>query len=115
MHLAPPPSVILKEPDIQTVGESLSLECIVTTVRGISSRIDVIWRSGGVEIQRTIGARISSSTSSSIIYRDFYNISLLTTAEEGRVYQCEGVINAAPNLITESNITLDVVGKDACM
>ena len=109
--LAPPPSVILKEPDMQTIGESLSLECIVTTVRGITSSIDVIWRRGDVEIQRIVGARISSSTSSSIIYRDFYNISLLTTAEEGRVYQCEGVINTTPDLITGSNITLDVVGK----
>ena len=105
---------MLKVPDMQTIGESLSLECIVTTVRGITSRTDVIWRSGGFEIQRTIGARISSSTSSSIVYRDFYNISLLTTAEEGRIYHCEGVINTSPNLITQSNITLDVNGKYIC-
>ena len=101
---------MLVVPDIQMVGQSLSLEFVITTVRGISSSIDIIWTSDGVEIRRILGANISSSTSSSIVYRDFYTISLLTTAEEGRVYRCEGVINTTPNLIAESNITLDVVG-----
>ena len=101
---------MLMVPDIQAVGQSLSLECIVTTVRGLSSSIDIIWTSDGVEINRTSGARTDYSTSSSILYRDFYNISLLTTAEEGRVFQCEGVINTTPNLTAESSTTLDVVG-----
>ena len=83
----------------------------MTTVRGITSRIDIVWRSDGVEIKKTIGAVVSSSTISSILYRDFYNISLLTVAEEGRVYQCEGVINTTSNLTAESSITLDVFGK----
>ena len=104
---------MLEALDTQTVGQSLSLECIVTTVRGISSSIDIIWTSDGVEIKRTLGASISSSTSNSILYRDFYNISLLTTAEEGRVYQCEGVIHTIPSLIAESSIILDVIGKHA--
>ena len=101
---------MLVVPDIQTVGQSLSLEFVMTTVRGISSSIDIIWTSDGVDIRRTLGANISYSTSSSIVYRDFYNISLLTTAEEGRVYECKGVINTTPNLIAESNTTLDIVG-----
>ena len=85
------------------------MECVITTVRGISSSIDTIWKSDGVEIKRTFGASISSSTSSSILYRDFY-ISLLTTAEDGSVYQCEGVINTSPSLNAESSIILDVIG-----
>ena len=109
--LVPSPSVMLKAPDMQTVGQSLSLECIVTTVRGIISTIDIIWRSDGTEIKKMIRLSTSSLTSSSILYRDFYNISLLTTAEKGRAYQCEGVINTTPNLTSESSITLDVIGK----
>ena len=101
---------MLMVPDIQAVGQSLSLECIMTTVRGLSSSIDIIWTNDGVEVNRTSGASISSSTNSSTLYRDIYNISLLTTVEEGRVYQCEGVINTTPNLTAESSITLDVVG-----
>ena len=107
----PSPSVIVIVPDTQIVGQSLSMECVMTAVRGIASRIDILWRSDGVEIKKTIGAVFTSSTVSSILYRDFYNISLLTTAEESRIYQCEGVINTAPHLTAESNITLDVFGK----
>ena len=111
LHIVvPSPNVMLMVPDIQAVGQSLSLECIVTTVRGLSSSIDIIWTSDGVEINRTSGASIGSETSSSILYRDFYNISLLTTAEDGRAYQCEGVINTTPNLTAESSTTLDVIG-----
>ena len=101
---------MLEALDTQTVGESLSLECIVTTVRGISSSIDIIWTADDVEIKRTLGASISSLIGNSTLYRDFYNISLLTTAEEGIVYQCEGVINTTPNLTAESSTTLDVDG-----
>ena len=98
-------------PDALIVGQSLSLECIVTTVRGINSSIDIIWRSDDVEIKSTTGASISSSTNSFILYRDLYNISLLTTFEDNRVYQCEGVINTNPNLIAERSTTLEVIGK----
>ena len=102
---------MLKVPDALIVGQSLSLECIVTTVRGINSSIDIIWRSDDVEIKSTTGASISSSTNSFILYRDLYNISLLTTFEDNRVYQCEGVINTNPNLIAERSTTLEVIGK----
>ena len=98
-------------PDMQIVGQLLSLECIVTTARGITSRVDIVWSSDGVEIKKTIGANFSSSNSSSILYKDFYNISLLTTAEEGRVYNCRGAINTTPNLTAEDSIALDVIGK----
>ena len=107
----PSPSLILKAIDTQKVGQSLSLECTLTTVRGINSRIDVVWRSSGIEIKRTIGISSIYSTNSSMVYRDFYNISLLTTTEEGRIYQCEGVINTISSLTAESKITLDVLGK----
>ena len=109
--LVPSPDVILKVPDMQIVGQLLSLECVVITTRGITSTIDIIWSSDGVEIKNTIGASISSSNSSSIVYKDFYNISLLTTTEDGRVYNCKGVINTTPNLTAQSNITLNVIGK----
>ena len=83
----------------------------MTTVRGVISKIDIIWSSNGVEIKKISGAAISSSTNSSILYKDFYNISLLTTADEGKVYQCEGVINATPRLTVKSSLLLDVTGE----
>ena len=111
LFAVPFPSVMLKASNTQTMGQSLSLECTMTTVRGISSRVDIIWSSNGVEIKKIEGANISSSINNSIIYKDFYNISLLTTAEENKAYQCEGVINTTPNLTTQSSILLDVTGK----
>ena len=107
----PSPGVILKVPDMQIVGQLLSLECVVVTTRGITSTIDIIWSSDGVDIENTIGATVSSSDNSSIVYKDFYNILLLTTTEDGRVYNCKGVINTTPNLTAESNITLNIIGK----
>ena len=107
----PSPGVILKVPDMQRVGQLLSLECVVTTARGITSTIDIIWSSDGVEIKNTIGASVSGSNSSSTVYKDFYNILLLTTNEDGKVYNCKGAINSTPNLTAESNITLNVIGK----
>ena len=106
----PSPGVILKVPDMQIVGQLLSLECVVITTRGITSTVDIIWSSDDIEIKNTIGASVSSSNSSSIVYKDFYNISL-TTIEDGRIYNCKGVINTTPNLAAQSNITLNVIGK----
>ena len=107
----PSPSVMLRMPGIPTVGQPFSMECIMTTARGITSAIDIIWTSDGVEIKRTAGANISFSTDNSIVYRDYYNISLVTTAEDDKLYQCKGVINATPNLTAENNILLDLIGK----
>ena len=109
--LVPSPSVTVNMLSIPTVGQPLSLECIMTTVRGITSTIDIIWSRDGVEVKRTTGASITFSLGSSIVYRDFYNISLVTTNEEEKVYQCRGVINATPSLTAENNISLDLVGK----
>ena len=106
----PSPIVTVNMPDIPTVGQPLSMECIMTTVRGITSTIDIIWSRDGVEVKRTTGASITSSSGSSIVYKDLYNISLVTTNEEEKVYQCRGVINATPNLTAINNILLDLVG-----
>ena len=110
-YLVPSPSVTLRMPDIPTVGQPFFMECIMTTASGITSTIDIIWSRDDVEVTRTTGAVISSSSGNSVIYRDFYNISLVTTAEEHKLYQCRGVINATPNLTAENNILLDLIGK----
>ena len=54
--LVPPPTVLVTAPNNQTVGQSLSLQCEVTTVRGITSRVDIVWSSG------TVLRRINSIT-----------------------------------------------------
>ena len=97
-------------PNTQTVGQSLTLQCNVTTVRGITSRVDIVWSSGGTELKRM--TNVSSTTmDNSLVYTDSYTISQLSTADEGRVIQCEVVINANPPVMASGSITLNVASK----
>ena len=93
----------------QTVGQSLTLQCEVTTVRGITSRVDIVWSSNGTELERTNNAS-STTMNNSLVYKDTYIISQLSTTDDGRVVQCEVVINASPPVMATDNITLDVMG-----
>ena len=96
----------------QTVGQSLTLRCEVTTVRGITSKVNIVWNSGGTELQRM--NNVSSTTmNNSLVYTDSYTISQLSTTDDDRVIQCEGVINADPPVMASDSITLDVTGEYA--
>jgi len=95
----------------QTVGQSLTLECSVTTVRGITSRVDIVWSSNDVEIKRSNNITIKNRINSSELYEDTFSISLLNTTDDGRVYQCKMIIMATPSVVVANNITLDVSGK----
>ena len=110
-YLAPTPTVSVTAPNTQTVGQSLTLQCEVTTVRGID-RVDIVWSSGGTELQRMNDVRHMSSTTmdNSLMYTDSYTISQLSTTDEGRVIQCEGVIDLS-QVIASDSITLDVTGE----
>ena len=108
--LVPTPTVSVTAPNTQTVGQSLTLQCEVTTVRGITSRLDIVWSSGGTELERMND--VSSTTmNNSLVYTDSYTISQLSTTDEGRVIQCEVVINASPSVMASDSITLDVTGE----
>ena len=106
----PTPTVSVTAPNTQTVGQSLTLQCEVTTVRGITSRVDIVWSSNGAELERM--NNVSSTTmGNSLVYTDSYNISQLSTTDEDRVIQCEVVINSSPSAIANNNITLNVTGE----
>ena len=107
--IVPTPTVSVTAPNTQTVGQSLTLQCEVTTVRGITSRVDIVWSSGGTELERMND--VSSTTmDNSLVYTDSYTISQLSTTDEGRVIQCEVVINASPPVMADNNITLVLMG-----
>ena len=100
----------MSDPNTQTVGQSLTLQCEVTTVRGITSRVDIVWSSGGTELERMND--VSSTTmDNSLVYTDSYTISQLSTTDEGRVIRCEVVINASSSVLASDSITLDVTGE----
>ena len=108
--VVPYPVVEVDAPSTQIVSESLTLECNVTTVRGIISRVDIVWSSNDIELKRTEGIESSLTTNKSVIYMDFYTISQLGTVDEGRTYQCGIIINQQLPITVNKSITLDVNG-----
>ena len=115
----PPPNIsVTVLNNTQTVGQSLTLLCEVTTVRGITSRVDIVWRDNiGVLRRRNDTMALDDNEVSSTIvedvqvYTNSYTISQLSTTDDGRVIHCEGVINTRPPVMGSSNIILNVTGE----
>ena len=97
-------------PNTQTVGQSLSLQCEVTTIGGITSRVDIVWSNGGTVLRRMNGVSLTTMDSS-LVYTESYTFSLLSEANDGNMIQCEVVINASPSVTATDSITLDVTSK----
>ena len=100
--VAPVPNVYLTAPNTQIVGQSLILECSVSTVRGITSRVDIVWNIHNERINNSYSNNNSTRLSST------YTIPQLSTTDDGRVYQCEVVINTSPPVMATGSVTLDV-------
>ena len=108
-YVVPAPTVNVLEPSSQTVGQPLTLQCEVTTVMGITGRVEIVWNSEGAELRRV---NVTSSTmDGSLVYTDSYSISLLRTSDNGRVIECEVVINTSPPITATDSITLNVDGE----
>ena len=109
-YLVPDPIVNVTISDDQIVGQSLTLQCNVTTVRGITSGVDIVWSSGGVELNRTNDSSPTTVNDLSV-YIDIYVIPMLNTSHNTREYQCMVVINANPPTTVSDSITLNVDGE----
>ena len=69
-----------------------------------------MWSSGGTMLERVNG--VSSTTmDNSLVYTDSYTISQLSTTDEDRVIQCQGIIQATPSQSNTYNVTLNVTGQ----
>ena len=106
----PTPNVSVTNTSTQTVGQSLTLECEVTTVRGITSRVDIVWSSDGAVLRRRNNVTVPPMDNTPV-YMDTYNSPPLNTSDDDRVIQCEVVINATQPVDASNTITLDVMGK----
>ena len=101
----------INAPSNQIVGQSLTLESSITTVRGITSRVDIVWSSNGEELRRIMGATPNSTNDNSEVYEVTYDIPLLSTSDNGRVIECEIKIMTTPLIVASNNVMLDVTGK----
>ena len=108
--LVPAPIVNISDLDTQTVGQSLALECNATIGSTVFSAVDIIWSDSNGELNRTNDVTPSTVGNDSV-YTDSYTISQLSTTDEGRVIQCEVVINTSPLVMASNNVTLDVTGE----
>ena len=107
--IVPTPVVMVIAPSTQTVGQPLTLECIGATVRGITSRVNIVWRRGNSVVRNT--HRASTRLGNSLVYTDFYTISPLSTSDEGVVYECRMVIHTNPQVEVNDTVKLNVTGK----
>ena len=82
----------------------------MTTVRGITSRVDIMWSWDGSVISTMNGVNVSMIRGSIAEYSATYTIAELSTTDDDRVYQCEVVINTSPPVSTSTNISLDTTG-----
>ena len=88
-----------------TIGDPLTLDCTVTAVRGISSSVDIIWTTGGVEIRR-VEDIMANTKNNSAIYTDSFKISSLSAIDNGREYQCTVMINTSQPVNSSDQFTL---------
>ena len=108
--LVPTPFVSITPPVTQIVGDPLELHCAVTTVRGITSRVDIVWSSGGTVLRR-INGTTPTTMGNSLVYTESLSIPQLSTTDDGRVIQCGVVIDTSPSVMATDSITVDVTGE----
>ena len=112
LYLVPiPDTVNVTAKSTQIVGQPLILECNVTTVRGITSRVDIVWSSNDEEVERTEGLDNFSATNYSVLYTELYVIPQLSTLDEGRTITCGILINAMILVTATDSVTLNVTGR----
>ena len=110
-HLFTVPSPVVEVTSIGDVefGEAATLECKVITVRGISSRANIIWRE---TLNYTILRRVENVTASivnnSAVYTDQLVTPPLSINDSGRGYSCEFFNNQTYGA---NYIALNFIGK----
>ena len=94
----------------QQVGDPLLLECNVTTVKDITSSVDIVWSTNDTEVRR-ISNVSGKSIGNTLVYSDTYgNKSLLSHNDDGTKYQCYVEINAFPSVKATSTF----IGESLC-
>ena len=97
----------------QTVGQPLILQCSVTTIRDINSRVDFVWISNGTELERVEGASGKLTENNSAVYTCHYVVPHLSIADNNNLYTCAVIINRTQltSLSAMGNFTLNIIGK----
>ena len=88
--------------------QSLTLQCIATIVRGITSTVDIIWTIGDTQIRRINNVTVSGSVNSTSVYSDSFTIPSFDISDIGSVYQCEVLINSPLPTTAKTDFTIPI-------
>ena len=112
LHFTVPiPSVTINVLNNQTVGQPLILECDVTAVRGITSRVDIMWINNGSVLSIIENVNGTLVMNDVVLFTTTYNIPQLSTGNENDEYQCEVSIDTDLPVIATESVILNVTGK----
>ena len=95
--------------DVQQVGNSLTLDCIITELVSNNNTLEIVWTDNSGTLKRT---NVTSTGIEGLlpVYTDSYTIILLTSADQGREIQC--IANRRDPPVTDSGvIVLNITGK----
>ena len=102
---------MITAPDTQIVGQSLELKCSGNIMRGITSKVDIVWGSDASELNRTDKVNLTLTESNSFTYMNTYTIEQLSTSDKDRIYYCELVINSHIPVVVNDSILLNPTSK----
>jgi len=105
--LVPTPNVTVTVLNNQLVGDPLLLECNATTVRGITSSVDIVWITNDEEVE-TVKNVSGETVGNSVLYTNVYNDSGISLSEQdnGTTYQCYVKINTSTVVTATDIVTL---------
>ena len=92
------------------INQPLTLQCIATTVMGITSTVDIIWTTGDTQVRRVNNVKPSGNINSTSVYNDSFIIPLLNISDIGSVYQCELLINSVVPITAKTNYAISLPG-----
>ena len=79
-------------------------------MRGITSRVDIIWTTGDTQVRRVNNVTASSNINSTSVYYDSFIIPSLNISDIGSVYQCEVLINSIVPATANADFTIPIPG-----
>ena len=93
----------------QTLGQPFTLECRVSVENDIVSTIDIIWSNDNLVLETVEGV---IATNNSHVYIETFNITQLSTEDNGRVYKCETIVSTSPLVAVSGYILVNVTGEN---
>ena len=109
-YTVPSPVVVVSILNTPTLGQSATLQCTAFSVRGISSRVDIVWSDGNTTVRRVDGV-LPNIANGSVIYSDVLVTPPLRISDDGRAYQCIVIFNTSPRIVRSRSIVLEFPGE----